>query len=75
MTTRDLIAILNKLDPSGNMEVIRTMHSDYGEMEPGEVSVIEAVKKSSAGYIMKTHHSMVKEDVAAIRKFIHFIGN
>lgn len=75
MTTRELIDVLRRLDPSGNLEVIRTRHSDYGEMEPDGVSVVEGVKKSSANYVMRSHGSLSAEDAAAVRRFVHFEGN
>jgi hypothetical protein len=57
------------------MEVICTRCSDYREMPPDDVSVVLAVKKSSACYVMRAHHSMSDEERVAAREFIHFEGN
>lgn len=79
MTTNELIAELRQLDPEGEMEVemevIRTMRSDYEEMLTGHVDVVSAVKKSSACYVMRSHETMSPEEKAAARNFIHFAGN
>lgn len=75
MTTDELIEELRRLDPGGNMEVIRTMCSDYEEFDESMVDVVTAVKKSSACYVMRSHPTMSPEEKAAAREFIHFSGN
>lgn len=75
MTTAELRELLLKLDPGGQMEVIRTRCSDYGYMEPDEVSVVQAIKRPSAQYLMRTHRSMSPDEQAAAREFVHFDGN
>lgn len=76
MTTRELIEHLKRLDPGGNLEVIRTMCSDYEMFEPDMVGIVEGVKRPSAGYVMRSHwNKMSAEDEANIRQFVHFEGN
>lgn len=75
MTTNELIAELRRLDPDGGMECICTRCSDYQEMTTDDVNVVEAVKKSSACYVMRTHESMSETERLAAREFIHFEGN
>jgi hypothetical protein len=75
MTTDELIEQLRELDPGGKLEVICTRCSDYQDMTPDDVSVVRAVRKSSACYVMRPHHTMSPEDLAAARDFIHFTGN
>ncbi len=76
MTTKELRARLLELDPSETMEVIKTLHSDYQEMELDDIEVVEAVKRSSACYVMRSHpNSMSPTDKANAKNFIHFLGN
>lgn len=75
MTTKELIDRLLELDPDGKMEVICTRCSDYQAVHSDEVTVVSAVKKPSANYIMRDHQTMSVEDRAACRDFVHFDGN
>ncbi len=75
MTSKELIQVLEKLDPDGNMEVICTRCSDFCEVDPSDVTVIEAVKKPSACYIMRAHPTMSEADWKNAKRFIHFEGN
>ena len=75
MTTRELRALLLKLDPDENMEVICSRYSDFQALTPDEVTVMRGVPKGSAQYIMRTHPTMPQSDVANARDFIHFEGN
>lgn len=75
MTTRELRALLLRLDPDENMEVICSRFSDFQAITDDEVTVMRGVPKPTAQYVMRTHPTMSPEDVAAVRDFIHFEGN
>lgn len=75
MTTRELIALLNELDPSGDLEVLESRYSDYGMMKPDSWEAVRAVKKPASGYVMREHWSMCDEDQANARRFVFFRGN
>lgn len=75
MTTRELRELLLKLDPAGELEVIETRFSDYGEMAEDAWDIVRGVKKSSACYVMKAHSSMSPEEMRAAKDFVHFNGN
>lgn len=75
MTTKELIAVLRRLDPKGDMRVLATSYSDYHLMTAGEVSVEEAVEKPTAFYVMRSHYSMSEKDKLQAKRFIVFKGN
>lgn len=72
MTVGELRDLLLTLDPTQRLEVIARRFSDYEEMALEDVSVVEAVKKSSACYVMRSHRDMSPEDRAAVRPFVYF---
>jgi len=76
MTTKELIARLLELDPTGALEVICTRASDYTMVTLDEVTVVRAVKKQSGlNYLMRAHETMSEAEKAAARDFVHFEGN
>lgn len=76
MTTNELIAILKRLDPGGDLEVIRRRYSDYGAMEDDDVEVADGIKKSSACYIMRIDpYRDLSHETGDIRQFVAFAGN
>lgn len=75
MKTKELIAQLQQLDPSGDLEVIQTRCSDYNDLEPSDVFLVSAVRKKSARYIMRAHPTMSAKDKSNEQTFVHFDGN
>lgn len=76
ITTRQLRDLLEKLDPSGEMEVVYRRYSNYEFLDPGDIRLAEGVDRGEgAAYIMDSHESMPAEDKVKARKYVLFPGN
>ncbi len=74
MTTRELIARLQELDPSGEMLVTEKRCSDYGPMDGEDWSVTEFYPQQGGAWYTKTDYRRETGKTDMVRTVL-FLGN